>query len=384
MDDKIKIILLGLGTVGYGVYDLIKHNSVFNSQIEITKILVRDLNKKRNLEDLTLLTTNIEDLFLEPADIMIETLGGIYPAYELTKRALARGTHVISSNKELVNTYFYELLDLAKVNQVSYLYEASVLAGIPIIKTLHELILKDEVLSISGIFNGSTNYCLTRLFRDRFVLADALNEALALGFLEADPKDDLEGYDALRKIMILSKIAFRMPILETDCLRRGIGQLSDDFINFTIEDDFIIKLLASAIIKDQKLMISVEPMLIDRNHPFFEINDEMNIVVVETKLKGKTVLTGKGAGQIPTAQGILSDVLLVMNHQNYQESSSKDLNLEISYDQKPSVYYLEMLEDIFPESMIDQQKGLLIKTKLITQDDLNPFLENIKFYAKVA
>lgn len=384
MDDKIKIILLGLGTVGSGVYELIKNNSFFNSQIEITKILVKDLEKKRDIDDLSLLTTDIEDLFLEQADIMIETLGGIYPAYELTKRALSKGYHVISSNKELVNTYFYELLDLAKDHSVSYLYEASVLAGIPIIKTLHEIILNDEVLSISGIFNGSTNYCLTRLFKDHYALSDALNEAQALGFLEADPKDDLEAYDALRKIMILSKIAFHIPILESDCIRRGIDQLSDQFINFVAADDFIIKLVAEAIIIDQKLMISVEPMLLNLNHPFAQIDDEMNIVIVDTKLKGKMTLTGQGAGKIPTAQGILADILLVMNHENYQQKSKKSLNLEIVQDQMPAVYYIEMIDDVFLESMIDYQEGLLIKTKRIPYDELKPFLENIKFYAKVA
>ena len=383
MKKKLKIVLLGLGTVGFGVYELIRNNPFLNSQVEITKILVKNIEKKRNIDDLSLITSKIDELFIEPIDVMIETMGGLTPAYELTKKALSSGIHVITSNKELVNTYFYELLDLANAHQCSYLYEASVLAGIPIIKSLHHLVLTDEVISISGIFNGSTNYCLTRIFKDGYAFSDALNEAKKLGFLEADPKDDLEGFDALRKVMILAKIAYQIPILESLCSRRGIETLSDELISYVESFGYIIKLVSSSTLKNHELIIGVEPVLLKADHPYSIIDNEMNIIEIESKLNGKMTWTGKGAGQIPTAEGILSDFALIMNQQSYHLQNTPSSDLFQSLNQTPAVYFVEMKKNSIPKSIINHQDGLLCQTKKIKAEMLYPFLGDIKFYAKV-
>jgi len=383
MKHKLKIALLGLGTVGSGVYELIESTEALHSKVEIVKVLVKNLDKKRNINDMTMLTNQIDDDFLKEIDIMIETMGGLSPAYEITKKALSLGIHVITSNKELVDTHFDELLKLASTHECSFLYEASVLAGIPIIQTLHQIAQTDQITHLTGIFNGSTNYLLTRLFKDGYRIEDALDEAKRLGYLEADPKDDVMGFDALRKTMILSRIAFHTSLTSEQCFRKGIDRLSNEFIDFVKSNDYILKLICNASLNGEELNIEVIPTLLSYSHPFSQINDEFNIIEVDTTSRGKMTWIGKGAGKFVTAQGILSDLNLLIGQGSYQAQINQTSSLKLVNSQVKSTFIIEMTQNVLPQSLIIKQKGNIYQTIEMTIDQLSLYLDKIVFYAKV-
>ena len=383
MTNKLRVALLGLGTVGSGVYELIENHQELSSKVEIVKILVKSMDKKRNVKDLSLITNQLHDIKFNELDLLIETMGGLDPAYQIIKKALSAGVNVITSNKELVDTHFNELLELASNRNCSFLYEASVLAGIPIIQNLHQIAKTDEVTSISGIFNGSTNYLLSRVFNDGYKIEDALDEAKRLGYLEADPKDDIMGFDALRKVMILSRIAFHTSLSSTQCFRKGIDQLSNEFIEFVKDNNFILKLVCESKLSNERLFVTVIPTLLNVSDSMSQINDEFNIVNVETTSRGQMTWIGKGAGKFVTAQGILSDLNLLLEDGSYQ-ASFNELNLiKCANNLSKSQFIIEMKENVLPQSMIITQKGNIYQTENITIDELIPYLDKIHFYAKV-
>ena len=249
---KIKAALLGLGTVGGGVYKLVqrqKEEMVKKSgaNLEITRILVHNMNKQREGVDASLLTDNWKEIVEDPEiSIVIEVMGGIEPAKTMILEALCAGKNVVTANKDLVAVHGRELLDAAQENQVDFLFEAAVAGGIPIIRPLKQCLAVNEIDEVIGIVNGTTNYILTKMFEDGMDFSEALAKATELGYAEADPTADVEGLDAGRKVAILASIAFHSRVVFDDVYTEGITKISAKDVAYAKEFGSVIKLLGVA------------------------------------------------------------------------------------------------------------------------------------------
>lgn len=317
----INIGLIGLGTVGMGVYQIIEeHQEELNYKtgykISINHVLVRDLGKKRDgrLNE-HLLTDDIEDLINDPnTHVIIEVAGGIATAKHFLDRALRAGKHCITANKDLMALHGSELLSLAKENNCDFFYEASVGGGIPIIRSLEDGLSSDKITQLTGIINGTTNYILTKMDHDGLSYGDALRQAQELGFAEADPTSDVGGFDAGRKMAILANLAFSMPIDLEDVRIKGIDGLKAVDIAYGKQLGYEMKLLGIAKLINGAAAISVEPTFIPHTHPLTSVHNEYNAVCVEGEAVGTTMFYGPGAGSLPTATAIVSDVVTVIRN----------------------------------------------------------------------
>jgi len=310
MQKKIAIGLLGLGTVGSGV---VKVLSKFDN-IEIKKIAVKNLAKTRNIKKLNpeILTDNPEALINDPEiKIVIEVMGGINPALELLTQAIKNGKHIVTANKELIAKHGKILFELAKKHNVVILYEAAVAGGIPIVMPIVQSLAGNKISKIAGILNGTTNYILTKMEEEGSDFEQVLKEAQALGYAEADPKGDVQGYDAAYKIAILSSIAFNKRININEIYKDGISNISPEDIKHANEFGYKIKLIALAQDCGETLDIRVHPMLVPKKHPLASINDVLNAIVVEGDAVGQVMFSGPGAGEFPTASSIAGDVLSI-------------------------------------------------------------------------
>lgn len=316
----IKIGLLGIGTVGSGVYEIINNrknelNQLLGEEIEVTKILVNDVNKKRNVTlPKGILTDNFSDILNNPQiDIIVETMGGVDTAYEFISSALKNDKHVVTANKAVISRYIDELSALAKEYDKGLLFEASVGGGIPIIKPLRQSIATNEITEIKGILNGTTNFILTKMSDENLSFDEALNLAYKLGYAEADPTDDIEGFDVRRKIAILSTIAFKTKIREDDILCRGISSISALDIKFFKQMGLSVKLVGRSVNKNKEFSSSVEPVLV-QNHSFLgTVKDSFNIVSIIGSTVGELQFYGQGAGKNPTANAVVSDIIDIVN-----------------------------------------------------------------------
>ncbi|KNF07548.1 homoserine dehydrogenase Hom [Gottschalkia purinilytica] len=321
----IKIGLLGLGTVGSGVYEIIrdkkdKLKKATGKNIEISKILVRDKNKDRGLNiDQSILTENADEIINDPnIDIIVEVMGGIDKAYSYISKSLKNGKHVVTANKAVISLHIDELHNLAKENNKGLLFEASVGGGIPVIKGLKEAIKINDVDNIKGILNGTTNFILSKMCDENLSFDEALDLAHKLGYAEADPTDDVEGYDAARKISILASLAFNTNASISDVMCRGITSISPlDIKNFKLMG-LVAKLIGSATIDGNEFSASVEPILVDESAPFASVKDAFNIVSVEGCTVGELQFYGQGAGKDPTANAVVTDIIDIIN-ESYKE-----------------------------------------------------------------
>jgi homoserine dehydrogenase len=315
----IRVALLGAGSVGAEVARLLLEQktelkSRVGAELELVGVLVRDINVKREGFPKNLLTTDAENLILG-ADIVIEVMGGIDPAREYILMALNSGADVITANKLLLATHGTELFSVAEQVGAQLYFEAAVAAAIPIIRPLKESLAGDKVTRILGIVNGSTNYILDRMDQDGISLAAAMEEATALGYLEADPTLDIEGYDAAQKAAILATLAFHTEVPLEKVYREGISSISVEQIAAAKRDGYVIKLLAICeFIEADKsgpegVSVRVYPALIPRTHPLAAVNGAYNAVFVEAEAAGSLMFYGSGAGGTQTASAILGDVV---------------------------------------------------------------------------
>lgn len=316
----VKIGLLGLGTVGSGVCEILSEKkSAIEEQtkktVEISKILVNDLEKNRNpIVDRKVLTDNPSDILDDPdIDIVVELIGGIEPAHTYITRALENGKHVVTANKAVLSHDFLGLTNLAKKNNRGILFEASVAGGIPIIKPLKELIKFNKIKEIKGILNGTTNFILSKMIEEGLDFKEALVLARKVGFAEADPTDDIEGYDAARKISILSSIAFGYNVTFEDVDCRGITSISAFDIDFFKKLGLTIKLVGSAYSNDLDFDASVEPVLLNTNSIMANVNDAFNIVSIDGDVVGNLQFYGQGAGKNPTGNAVVTDIIDIIN-----------------------------------------------------------------------
>ena len=315
-----KIAILGFGVVGSGVAEVLTQNKAIiekklNDQIEIKYIL--DL---RDFPDSPFANKVVHDfnIILNDSEISIvaEMMGGSHPAYDFSKAALLAGKNVVTSNKEVVAKFGTELLEIAKENGVRYLFEASVGGGIPIIRPMNNDLVANKITSIDGILNGTTNYILTQMNEHGTSFEDALKDAQAKGYAEADPTADVEGIDAARKIVILSSLAFGKCISPDEISREGITSITSDDFTVAKALGYTIKLIGHSELIDGKILANVSPRFIPLSNPLAHISDVYNGILVGANMLDKVLFYGKGAGKLPTASAVVADIMDIVETMN--------------------------------------------------------------------
>ncbi len=308
---KIKIGILGFGTVGGGVYKTLKN---FDN-VEIKKILVRDITKPRNIspEDKHLLTDKPDEIIKNPEiDVVVELMGGINPAESYIKTAIENGKHIVTANKELLAKGGKELFEFAEKYNKVILYEAAIAGGIPVIMPVKTILAGNKITKIQAILNGTTNYILTKMDKDGADYASVLKEAQEMGYAEADPTSDVEGFDSAYKITTLATIAFGKRVHIENVYREGISKIKLDDIKAANELGHKIKLIALANIDEQgRADVRVHPMLVPENLTLAHIDYVTNAVEISGHPINKIVLSGPGAGEFPTASSVVGDILAV-------------------------------------------------------------------------
>ncbi|NNU90322.1 homoserine dehydrogenase [Anoxybacillus sp. CHMUD] len=321
MVKSVSVGLLGLGTVGSGVVKIIKnHQDKLMHQIgcpvEIKKVAVRDRDKKRDVVlSEAVLTTHVEEVINDPdIDVVIEVMGGIEETRQYILQALKNGKHVVTANKDLMALYGTELLSVASEYGCDLFYEASVAGGIPILRSLVDGLASDRITKMMGIVNGTTNYILTKMSKFNRPYEEVLAEAQALGYAEADPTSDVEGLDAARKMAILARLGFSMNIDLQDVYVKGITGITEEDLNYSKRLGYTMKLIGIAHRDGEKVEVSVQPTLLPETHPLASVNDEYNAVYVYGEAVGETMFYGPGAGSLPTATSVVSDLVAVMKN----------------------------------------------------------------------
>ena len=315
----VNVAILGFGTVGSGVAEVLTgHEDSISRKINdfIRLKYILDVRKFPGspyencfVDDFSIIESDPE------VDIVVETIGGATVALDYTRRALEAGKSVVTSNKELVAAHGYDLLQLAKSKGVSYLFEASVGGGIPIIRPLSQCLAANDILEIYGILNGTTNYILTRMIRAGLPFETALKEAQDNGYAERDPSADIEGHDACRKICILAAIAFGRHVYPEQVPTEGITGVTLADVDYAGAAGKKIKLLGRAVrMEDGKVCAYVAPHLVDDSHPLAGVDDVFNGVLIHTDMLGDTMFYGRGAGKLPTAGAVVSDLLDLILH----------------------------------------------------------------------
>jgi homoserine dehydrogenase len=316
---KLKIGLLGCGTVGRGLVELVDRNDALIRQrsgveLRITKILVRDLDKERQGVDRALLTTQPDKVLNNGCDVVVELVGGIEPARSFIERALERGKHVVTANKAVLAVDGFNLMKTAELQKVRLGFEASVCGGIPIIRALRDGLVGNNIQRLSGILNGTCNYILTRMTDCGVEFEDALREAQAKGFAEADPTLDIDGHDAAQKLKILTELAFSAEV-DADAVQvAGIRDIAAEDVQAARELGFVIKHVATAELSEDAVSLSCAPVLLPVSHQLAGVRDENNAVLVRGDAVGEMLFSGKGAGSMPSASAVLSDVVDIACH----------------------------------------------------------------------
>ena len=330
----MNIAIWGYGTVGSGVAAVLDTNRELIEKRAGVPLNVKYILDLRDFpgdlyEDKVVHDVNI--ILDDPdVDIICETMGGNEPAYTYTKRALSAGKSVCTSNKELVANHGAELIAIAKANNCSYLFEASVGGGIPVIRTMNDALTAEKILEISGILNGTTNFILTKMEREGAEFSDALKEAQDKGYAEKNPEADVEGYDACRKIAILSSLTAQKNVNYKDIYTEGITRITSGDFDYAKAMDMTIKLLAVSREQEGAYLASVSPYMVPRENPLAGVNDVFNAVFVKGNTLGETMYYGKGAGKLPTASAVVADVVqCAKNHGSHINILWEDENAQV-------------------------------------------------------
>lgn len=377
----VKAAIMGFGTVGSGVYEITANHNYekkAGEDIEISKILdIRDFDEPKGL-----FTKEFSDILNDKSiSVVAETMGGLHPAYEFTKELLASGKSVVTSNKELVATYGTELLKIARENNVNYLFEASVGGGIPIIRPMTSCLLANKLECVAGILNGTTNYILTQMFENEKSFDAALADAQKLGYAERNPAADVEGYDACRKIAILSSLAWGKFVDYKDIKTEGITNISSEDVKAAAELGYVIKLIGYADCdENDKVTAMVRPMLVKKSSPLASVRDVFNAVMVKGDALGEAMFYGKGAGKLATASAIVADIIDCVKHGGakrhtmYWEESDKAF-MKDSGDS--AARFFVRCDSKLSEKIVETQNGLAAITKKMTEKELAKELEKL-------
>ncbi|MGI6093034.1 MAG: homoserine dehydrogenase [Veillonellaceae bacterium] len=360
MDDKIiNVALLGFGTVGSGVVKILNSNGdkiapKIGAALNVKTVLVRNPQKVRDIEFSGNITTDYEQIINDPEiDIIVEVMGGENPTKDYILRALRAGKHVVTANKDVVAKYGKELFEAAEESNVDLMFEASVGGGIPIIRPLKQCLAANEISEVMGIVNGTTNYMLTKMTNEKMDFADVLAEAQAKGYAEADPTADVGGFDAARKLAILSSIAFGTRVALDDVYVEGITKISKQDIEYATELGYVIKLLAIGREDENGIDVRVHPAFIPSDHPLATVNDVFNAIYVRGNAVGETMFYGRGAGQMPTASAITADIIDVARNMMHNVNgrilcTCFDEKKLCNIKQTKSPYYIRILVDDKP------------------------------------
>jgi homoserine dehydrogenase len=373
---KVKIGLMGMGTVGTGVIRLVQgHQEDLLHQtgveIEVARILVQNLSKDRALSiNSDIITDDPYNLLHDPEiDVIVEVIGGIEPTKSYILEALEQGKHVVTANKDLMALHGAEILEKASEKKCDVFYEASVAGGIPILRALVEGFSSDRITKMIGIVNGTTNYILSKMSQEGASYEDVLKEAQELGFAEADPTSDVGGLDAARKMSILSTLGFHvgMNLEEVDC--EGITKVTSEDIEYGKKLGYVMKLIGIAKQDDELIEVSVQPAFVKQSHPLASVNGVYNAVYVHGQAVGETMFYGPGAGELPTATAVVSDLVTVV----------KNLKLGVNgrgmvapYKEKKLKADGEIWAKYFVRIIVEDKSGVLSQiTKLLADHDVS-------------
>ncbi len=347
----IKIAILGYGTIGSGVVEVLNTNSESIAKragdgIEVKYILdLRDFPgdpmEDKVIHDYDVIANDPE------VEVVVEAMGGVEPAYTFVKRALLAGKNVTTSNKALVAKHGAELIAIAKEQNINFLFEASVGGGIPIIRPLNSSLTADEIEEITGILNGTTNYILSKMTFEGLEFADVLKDAQARGYAEADPTADVEGYDACRKIAILTSLVCGQQVDFEDIYTEGISKITADDIKYAKAMGLVIKLLATSRKTKEGYCAMVAPFMLSQQHPLYSVNDVFNAIFVHGNVLGDAMFYGSGAGKLPTASAVVADIVDIAKHlhKNILISwSSKKMDL-VDKGRSESRFFVRSAED---------------------------------------
>ncbi|MBP1744906.1 MAG: hom1 [Firmicutes bacterium] len=365
---KVRIALLGLGNVGKGVWNILQKNGGEIAQrsgydIEIAKILVRDVNKDRGVKvPKELLTNDFDDIISDDSiEIVVEVMGGIDPTMEYILRSVRKKKNVVTANKMLIATHGKEIFREVEENGVSINFEASVAGGIPVINGINENLAANKIEEIKGIINGTTNYILTKMTQDGMDFDAALQEAQEKGYAEADPTSDVEGFDAAYKLAILAALAFETEVDINNVYKEGITNIKAMDIEYAKEMGYVVKLLAIAKDVDGKLELRVHPTMIPSIHPLANVNDAFNAVFIKGNAVGELMLYGRGAGELPTGSAVVGDIISVLR------SEREGSNISLSHYTDKKVSRMEAVEaEYYIRMTLVDKPGVLgrIATKL--------------------
>ena len=335
---KLNIGLFGFGTVGSGLYDVLKR--IGSKNVEIKRICARDLSKQRSVD--AEFTDKADDIFNDPdINFIVELIDDADAAYTIVKRALQMSLPVVSGNKKMLAHHIEELIELQARYNVALLYDASACGSIPVIRNLEEYYDNDLLTSVKGILNGSSNFILSKIFNEKMSYADALKLAQDLGFAESNPTLDIDGWDSLFKLIIITIHAFGLYVAPEKIFTYGISNMGDDDIRFANEKERRFKLVAHVEkIADNKLIMCVMPQLISRNKYIYSVEDEFNGVVIKGLFYDKQFMFGRGAGGYPTGSAVLSDITACLYDYKYEYKKRNDSQLpEYTTDHSFRVYY---------------------------------------------
>ena len=360
MKDTIYIALLGSGTVGSGVSEVLRMNvrelaERVGKNIVLKKVLVRDIKKPRKNIDMSLLTDDFESIVNDKdIDIVVEVMGGLHPAKEYMLRAIEAGKSIVTANKDVLATYGKDVLGAAERAGVDFQFEASVGGGIPIITSLKQSLTANKITEVMGIVNGTTNYMLTKMANDGVSYETVLKEAQEKGYAEADPTADVEGLDAARKAAILASIAFNTRVHFNDVSVEGITKITTEDIDYAKDLGFVIKLLAIGKDSAEKgVDVRVHPVFLPKEHPLASVNGVYNAIFVRGNAIGDTMFYGQGAGSLPTASAVVADIVEVarnMVHHNLGKllCTCYEHKKLCPIEEVESCYYIRLLVDDKP------------------------------------
>ena len=320
----LNIGLFGFGTVGRGLYDVLEETKL--KEAHIKRVCVRDISKDRGVK--AAFTDNPDEIFNDPEiNLVVELIDDAEASYSIVKRALEAGIPVVTGNKKMLAYHLEELIEIQREKQVPLLYDASACGSIPVIRNLEEYYDNDLLVSVKGILNGSSNFILSKIFNENMSYPAALRLAQDLGFAESDPSLDIDGFDSLFKLIIITMHAFGRYVSPDDIFVYGISNMNDDDIRFATEKKRRIKLVAHVEKLDNgKMIMSVMPQLISRDKYIYSVEDEFNGVVIKGKFYYKQFMFGRGAGGYPTGSAVLSDIMACFYNYKYEY---KKLNAEV-------------------------------------------------------
>lgn len=371
----MNVAILGFGVVGSGVAEVITKNSetiLKSSDVSLKVTRILDIRDFENNEFQSLMTKNFDDILSDDTiDIVVETMGGVNPAFEFVSKCLRKGKHVVSSNKELVATKGYELLQTARENNVNFLFEASVGGGIPIIRPISRCLAGNRISEIAGILNGTSNFILTKMIVDGMSFQDALKLAQDNGYAEKDPTADVEGLDAMRKICILASLAFGNHVYPDGVYTEGISKITLEDVAYAESYNSVIKLIArTKKLSDGKILVMVSPCLVSNDSMLSGVGGVFNACLVRGDATGDVLMYGKGAGKLATASAVVGDVIDCASNDEKRKFFGWDDAKENSladYLDAPTALYVRA--DCPDKAIIDQISNISGGVKFLSREN---------------